>query len=85
MSGGLEGRNIENLAEDGKEHIEMDLGLGVLEEKGYDAESGSSTDDSSSDEGLSKRKSKLGAVMNLIRGRKGKGKGRVKVEEVSGG
>ena len=57
---------------EGEPHIEMDLGLGVLEERNGDGDSGSDSDDDGKDDedGTSERKSKEKDVMGKLMGKK---------------
>ncbi|KAI9683859.1 MAG: hypothetical protein M1829_004193 [Trizodia sp. TS-e1964] len=55
LAGRLQERELENV-QDGEEYIEMDLGLGVLEERRQEEDSSSSSDGDSDDQGSSKTK-----------------------------
>ena len=100
-AGRLGERNIEHLEDDDggeKGYIEMNLGLGVLEEKrGEDSDSDSDDDDESDSSGSSgdEEESKTahetfvhGAhadpIARLFRGSEEKGRAKVKIEEVEG-
>ncbi|KAL6721755.1 hypothetical protein ACLMJK_000860 [Lecanora helva] len=83
--GRLGEQDIENVEGEGGEkgYIEMDLGLGVLEEKGEgrDEESGRYGDV----EGKSKQAMKEDAIARLLHAPEGKKKSKVKIEEVDSG
>lgn len=94
--GRLDERNIENISEkDGDEggrgYIQMDLGLGVLEEKGKrEDEATNESESQSSSEGSSEgddaaTDGKENVVANLMGAKAATGRRKVKIEEVGGG
>ena len=77
-------RDIENVEEEGERYIEMELGLGVLEEK----EGGNDGEEEVEVEGKQTGEGGEGDVMGRLMGKKGKrqgrGKRKVRIEEIGG-
>ena len=71
-------RDIEKVEEEGERYIEMDLGLGVLEKR----EGEERGEDKQADEGG--EGDVLGRLMGKKGKRKGRGKRKVRIEEVGG-
>ncbi|KAK0507676.1 hypothetical protein JMJ35_009565 [Cladonia borealis] len=79
--GRLGERDIEKVEEEGERYIEMELGLGVLEEKGdgEGEERGEGEEKEGEGEG-----DVLGKLMGKKEKRKGRGKRKIRIEEVGG-
>ena len=93
VAGVLEQRNIENVnenGEDGRGYIEMNLGLGVLKERGAEHSNDESQDSDISSKGVKAEETSRNAykddiITKMLQPSKKKRKVKVKIEEVSGG